>query len=193
MKNSQELAVFIKEIAKEKNISIGKMLSDCNLSINTLSSMKSGGFFPRVEALAKIADYLGCSIDYLLGRTDVSTFETQTSDANITPREKAVLLAYREKKDLQAAVERLLDVKIEVHPEEPIPSAKEPRESEYDSFMKRVDTLTDHGRIKLKDAKIAAYGGYENPVAAGEDLEKLKQIRRLLQEVIDEQHNQPGE
>ncbi len=79
-----------------------------------------------------------------------------------------------------------------LHPKEAIPAVKEPQEPEYDSFMKRVDTLTNHDRIKLKDAKIAAYGGYENPVATGEDLEKLKQIRRLLQEVIDEQHNQSG-
>lgn len=47
------------------------MLSDCNLSVNTLSSMQSGGYYPRLEAIAKIADYLDCSVDYLLGRTDI--------------------------------------------------------------------------------------------------------------------------
>ena len=46
------------------------MLKDCDLSINTLSSMQSGGYFPRLEAIAKIADYLNVSIDYLLGRED---------------------------------------------------------------------------------------------------------------------------
>ncbi len=70
MKNSQELAITIKNIAKSKHITIGNMLADCNLSVNTLSSMQSGGYFPRVEALAKIADYLDCSIDFLLGRTN---------------------------------------------------------------------------------------------------------------------------
>lgn len=69
MKSSQELASTIKEIAKTKKVTIRKMLSDCELSINTLSSMKSGGYFPRLEALTKIADYLDCSVDYLLGRT----------------------------------------------------------------------------------------------------------------------------
>lgn len=181
------------KLLKDNGITKNKMLVDLQLGKNSFINWEIRNTVPGGDTLIKIADYLGCSIDYLLGRTDVSTFETQTSDANITPCEKAVLLAYREKKDLQAAVERLLDVKIEVHPEEPIPAAKEPREPEYDDFMKRVDTLTDHGRIKLKDAKIAAYGGYENPVATGEDFEKLKQIRRLLQEVIDEQHNHPGE
>ncbi len=68
MYNSQEIASKIKEVAKAKNITLGKMLTDCNLSKNALSSMQSGGFLPRTETLTKIADYLGCSVDYLLGR-----------------------------------------------------------------------------------------------------------------------------
>lgn len=70
MNNSQEIAALIKDLAKSKKTTIGKMLSDCSLSVNTLSSMQSGGYYPRLEAIAKIADYLGCSVDYLLGRTD---------------------------------------------------------------------------------------------------------------------------
>ena len=70
MNTSQELAIMIKELAKSKKIAIGKMLSECELSINTLSSMQSGGYYPRLEAIAKIADYLDCSVDYLLGTTD---------------------------------------------------------------------------------------------------------------------------
>ena len=70
MNNSQEVSNLIKELAKSKKIAIGKMLSDCSLSVNTLSSMQAGGYYPRLEALAKIADYLDCSVDYLLGRTD---------------------------------------------------------------------------------------------------------------------------
>lgn len=70
MNNSQEIAISIKLLAKSKKIAIGKMLADCKLSINTLSSMQSGGYYPRLEAIARIADYLDCSVDYLLGRTD---------------------------------------------------------------------------------------------------------------------------
>ena len=70
MHNSQEVSNTIKNYAKSKKIATGKMLSDCDLSKNTLSSMQSGGYLPRAETLIKIADYLGCSIDYLLGRTD---------------------------------------------------------------------------------------------------------------------------
>lgn len=70
MHNSQEVATIIKQTTKIKNISIGKMLSDCGLSKNTLSSMQSGGYLPRIETIVRIADYLDCSLDYLLGRTD---------------------------------------------------------------------------------------------------------------------------
>ncbi len=70
MHNSQNVALTIKTLAKTKKITIGQMLSDCDISKNTLSTMQSGGYLPRVENLAKIADYLDCSVDYLLGRTD---------------------------------------------------------------------------------------------------------------------------
>lgn len=60
----------IKKFAKTKNISITKMLMECELNKNTLSSMQSRGSWPQANSLAKIADYLDCSVDYLLGRTD---------------------------------------------------------------------------------------------------------------------------
>lgn len=70
MFDSIDIAKRIKETAKKKGLSTGKMLSACDLSKNTLSSMQSGGYNPRLENLTKIADYLDCSVDYLLGRTD---------------------------------------------------------------------------------------------------------------------------
>lgn len=70
MNNSQETANLIKSLAKCKGISISKLLLDCELNKNALYTMQSSGYFPRVEALTKIADYLDCSIDYLIGRTD---------------------------------------------------------------------------------------------------------------------------
>ncbi len=75
MQNSQDIATNIKKITKFKKITIGKMLSDCDLSKNTLSTMQSRGYLPRAETLIKIADYLECSVDYLLGRTDVQVIE----------------------------------------------------------------------------------------------------------------------
>ena len=71
MQNSQYTADKIKELAKKKGISINKLLINCGLNKNAIYTMQSSGYFPRVEAIIKIADYLDCSVDYLLGRTDV--------------------------------------------------------------------------------------------------------------------------
>ena len=73
MNNSQQTAEIIKAKAKEKDISISKMLLDCELNKNSLYTMQSNGFFPRVETLAKIAEYLDCSVDYLLGLQQPTT------------------------------------------------------------------------------------------------------------------------
>ena len=69
MYNSQEIATRIKSTAKSKNISLKTMLSECNLGINTISQLSKGNDMLS-KNLARIADYLDCSVDYLLGRTD---------------------------------------------------------------------------------------------------------------------------
>lgn len=69
MYNSQEIALRIKARAKEQGKSLGDMLSACELGINTISKMAKGTDV-LTQNFAKIADYLDCSVDYLLGRTD---------------------------------------------------------------------------------------------------------------------------
>lgn len=70
MYNANNLAERIKIIAKNKEIIVKKMLEDCGLNKNTLSTMQYRGSWIQANNLAKIADYLDCSVDYLLGRTD---------------------------------------------------------------------------------------------------------------------------
>ena len=62
MNDSQEIAILIKSIAKSKKITIKQMLSDCQLSVNTLYSMQDGGYYPRLDDIFKIADYLDLCI-----------------------------------------------------------------------------------------------------------------------------------
>ena len=65
---SADVAERIKEMAKQRNIPVKKLLNDVGMGFNTMSNMKNS--MPKADNLAKIADYLGCSVDYLLGRTD---------------------------------------------------------------------------------------------------------------------------
>lgn len=68
--NSAFVASRIKELLSAKKISVSKMLSDINMNKNALVTMQSSGYLPRIESISAIADYLDCSVDYLLGRTD---------------------------------------------------------------------------------------------------------------------------
>lgn len=70
MYNSQEIAERIKLRAKQLNISVNELLVSCRLGKNTISKMSNGADI-LTQNFAKIADYLDCSVDYLLGRTDV--------------------------------------------------------------------------------------------------------------------------
>ena len=69
MYNSQEIAQIIKKMAKERNITIKQLLEKCNLNINTISELSKGKQISYIN-FAIIADNLGCSVDYLLGRTN---------------------------------------------------------------------------------------------------------------------------
>lgn len=125
MHNSQEVAARIKQLAKEQNVSIGELLSACGLGINTVSKMAKGNDI-LVHNLAQIADYLGCSVDYLLGRID-SPEATQPSSGiqqdsaisrmpaagayGMTSAEKELIRAYRRADSIsQAMVLRALSI-----------------------------------------------------------------------------------
>ena len=69
MYNAQTLKNRIKDLCKQKHIAVKVMLSDCDLSINAISQINDNGGMYSFN-LARIADYLDCSVDYLLGRTD---------------------------------------------------------------------------------------------------------------------------
>ncbi len=69
MYTSRLLSDRIKQRAKERNILIRDMLAVCGLSINAISQASDKKGLSSFS-LARIADYLDCSVDYLLGRTD---------------------------------------------------------------------------------------------------------------------------
>ena len=73
MYSAEEIAKKINLILKDKGLSQKEMLEACDLNKNTVSSMLYRNSIPRADNLAKIADYLECSVDYLLGR-DNPTF-----------------------------------------------------------------------------------------------------------------------
>lgn len=68
MYDSNAVADRIREIAKSKKLSMKQVLADAGLGYNTMTTYRTS--MPKADNLAKIADCLDCSVDYLLGRTD---------------------------------------------------------------------------------------------------------------------------
>lgn len=67
--NSLHIAEMIKTRSKVQGIAIKDLLIELELGSNTISHMRHGRSIAS-DSLARIADYLDCSVDYLLGRTD---------------------------------------------------------------------------------------------------------------------------
>ena len=68
--NNEYTANIIKTLCKSKSISMSKLLSECNIRKSLIYDMEKRNYTPSSELLEKVADYLDCSVDYLLGRTD---------------------------------------------------------------------------------------------------------------------------
>ncbi len=67
--SSPNVASRIKDLCKSKNVVVKQMLIDCEIGSNAMSHLLHGRTM-AFDSLARIADYLDCSVDYLLGRTD---------------------------------------------------------------------------------------------------------------------------
>lgn len=86
MYEPNNIAERINFILKSKSIRQKTMLENCGLSKNTISSMLSRGSMLKADNLAVIADYLDCSVDYLLGR------ETANESTNISHVSNSVVM-----------------------------------------------------------------------------------------------------
>lgn len=96
MYNTQCIADRIKNILKAQKKSSKEMLTALDMGINTISEFAKGRKLSCVS-LARIADYLDCSVDYLLGRTDILEKSLTSSDMIFTSshRENVLLINFR--------------------------------------------------------------------------------------------------
>ncbi len=67
---SDILSTRIKSQCKKTSITVKSLLENCNMNRNTIYDLEKRSVFPACDKISRIADYLDCSVDYLLGRTD---------------------------------------------------------------------------------------------------------------------------
>lgn len=87
---SNDIAKKIKILSKQKGIKLNDMFESIGLGRNTMANLKTS--MPKADNLAKIADYLNCSVDFLLGRTENPFLDDKT------------IMAVNLKEDLEAEV-----------------------------------------------------------------------------------------
>lgn len=130
MYKSSEVAERIKRIAKLRKISARSMLDALGLGLNTLVNMRSS--MPKADNLAKIADYLECSVDYLLGRTEeVATAGTGQHPPSIEENSREMLSLFERLPERQQLIliGRLQEMVAPMAPDDAIETAA-PRRDE---------------------------------------------------------------
>lgn len=76
MYKSDKVAEQIKKVAKIRKIQLKDMLLELKLNKNTMSNMYNGSMI-KADSLARIADFLNCSVDYLLERTNTMDMNSE--------------------------------------------------------------------------------------------------------------------
>ena len=154
MNNLQCMASRIKALCDEKRISINKMLTESQAGARTYHNMLSGSF-PSADKLDKLANYLGVTTDYLLGRTDSPHPTNITNDINKQNNAKTVSIQTALSTEEKELIESFRSFPAEYKAKMINFIHDTKTEIEKD---RKLDMLIEQNR-KLIHARAAAYGG----------------------------------
>jgi transcriptional regulator with XRE-family HTH domain len=92
----------IKDLCKEKSISVATFLSDNKLSKGLIYELEKRNVTPSIDTIAKIADYFNCTIDSIVREPVISytlAGDVSADPLVITEDEYDVLRKYRQLPD----------------------------------------------------------------------------------------------
>lgn len=79
----------IKELCAENSITLNKLEAEIGISTSSISKWKHT-VSPTIDKIAKVANYFGVSIDYLVGASDIkSTADALASDPDYISLQRA--------------------------------------------------------------------------------------------------------
>lgn len=84
----------IKELRNEKEISMLDLATAIGVSDAAISNWENGINEPKASYLVRLADYFGCTTDYLLGRED-DVGNVAVTCPNLSPKEQKLIDCYR--------------------------------------------------------------------------------------------------
>lgn len=85
--------IRLKELRDEKNISQLQLASAIDTNQSTIGRWEKGLISPSIEYVEKLSNYFGCSIDYLVGRSD--DFGNINTNADLSAEESEIIETFR--------------------------------------------------------------------------------------------------
>lgn len=138
------------EILEREGITQRQLSEATKISTGNISDWKSGKSAPKPEAISKIACFLNCSTDYLLGRTTAPEQPMQFQ----TTKEQQILAAYKEHPELQPAIDKLLGIEEETVIVKEIARTKTMSRTVSDNPVKEVRVPKSKIQAALEDKSI---------------------------------------
>ena len=97
----------IKKLREEKQYTQQTLADKVHTSKQNLSRYEKGDVQIPLQMIKEFANIFDVSIDYLFGNTDIKNYSSIT---DITVGEKNLINAYRQNKEMQSAVNKLLGI-----------------------------------------------------------------------------------
>lgn len=139
----------IKKLREEKNITVDKLAELIGKNRATIYRYESSEIEKLpISVLEPLCKALGTTPAYIMGWTDTKTNVSYTEN-NLTNHEKKVINAYRNKPEMQPAVDRLLGVENEAL----IPTIKAARSDDNNKPIEIVN-LPDLSKFKPDDTDL---------------------------------------
>ena len=138
------------EILEREGITQRQLSEATKISSGNISDWKSGKSAPKPEAISKIACFLNCSTDYLLGRTTAPEQPMQFQ----TTKEQQILEAYKAHPELQPAIDKLLGIEEETVIVKEIARTKTMSRTVSDNPVKEVRVPKSTIQAALEDKSI---------------------------------------
>ncbi len=128
----ETLSARLKELRKEKGLTLEQMAIDLDTTKVTLSRYENGVREPKNDTLNLLANYFGVSIDYLFGRTDERCSISIQGQTDVKKALDDVLSSFEDDESL------LFDGK---------PMDK----NEFDSFLQSLEVVLTVAKKKQED------------------------------------------
>lgn len=94
----------IKQLREEKNLTQEELAKRLSISKSAVSMYENDTRLPKRDIMESLADFFNVSIDYLYGKTNLTTLL-------LTSKERIVVEAYRRAdQPIKQAVDKLLDI-----------------------------------------------------------------------------------